>query len=416
MVDWVRSCYRTDMRFSTGEDDSLVRVKWYFVDPSTPLFPGYNRFASRNWDPSKEPTEWVGEIGEAYITPPERPWRNGQGSPTPGCVQCGCCPSPWWQTGVPWPWPQLYPWSRLCINGRARFFIPRSWIGDAGLRIDGAAQFIHGHNLVGSAPLLIDGAAVFAAGFAWTGSAPLKINGACALWSPYHWLGRAPLKANGSSTFRGFYAWRGQAPLKITGTATIKRGWFQHGSAPLKIGGSAHFPGRVWTGSAPLKVGGTADVQGVGSWTGSAPLEIGGEADIDAGTAWTGSAPLKEGGDSVFAGFHMVTPSGGCGSLPSVLVARFSGGTGTCNCADGTQVTLTYSGTQWNGTLTACGGNSSVVVQCSGGVFKIGSLGSQLVWALTTLSGTTGTDPSLTATITVSLGCSGGTTVTITRT
>jgi hypothetical protein len=58
VCDWLRSCYETNMVMQS--DGTTYPVTWFFVPPSTPLFPGVHP-ASLNWiDDDGE----VGQVGE----------------------------------------------------------------------------------------------------------------------------------------------------------------------------------------------------------------------------------------------------------------------------------------------------------------------------------------------------------------
>jgi len=93
IVDYVRSCYRTDMVFRAGDDP--VPVEWHFVKPGAGLFPGWNAFTSANWDSRQL---FAGDLGEQ---PGSKPWRRGNqlpyGSSTYNCFT----QLPWFDTGIP---------------------------------------------------------------------------------------------------------------------------------------------------------------------------------------------------------------------------------------------------------------------------------------------------------------------------
>jgi len=74
-VDFLRSCYATQMKFFT-DSDTYVAVRWYFCAPGAKNFPGYTRFGSGNWASDK--LDWPG-VGEVLGSP--RPWVDG--SPPP---------------------------------------------------------------------------------------------------------------------------------------------------------------------------------------------------------------------------------------------------------------------------------------------------------------------------------------------
>jgi len=88
VVDFIRSGYRTTMRFF-ADSDLEIPVRWYRCQPGALPFPGYNRFASGN-NSSPAPTDerfspalWqgVGEVGGApreYSKEPAPLWATGQ--------------------------------------------------------------------------------------------------------------------------------------------------------------------------------------------------------------------------------------------------------------------------------------------------------------------------------------------------
>lgn len=73
VMDLVRSCYSTDMRFFPNRPDIVTRVRWFFTLPGAKDFPGHTRFGSGIWTDDKQ--NWPG-LGEVLGAP--RPWNNGQ--------------------------------------------------------------------------------------------------------------------------------------------------------------------------------------------------------------------------------------------------------------------------------------------------------------------------------------------------
>lgn len=68
-MDYIRSCYKVNMRFRTGDPPQLVQ--WYFVKHDTPCFPDPHVFGSANWQSRMYGNDDLGEVGDA------RPWVNG---------------------------------------------------------------------------------------------------------------------------------------------------------------------------------------------------------------------------------------------------------------------------------------------------------------------------------------------------
>jgi hypothetical protein len=71
-MDFVRSCYSTEMRFISNSDRRSP-VRWFFAAPTAAALPFPHRFASLNWgDRRTESSDGLGEVPGA-----SRPWRNG---------------------------------------------------------------------------------------------------------------------------------------------------------------------------------------------------------------------------------------------------------------------------------------------------------------------------------------------------
>jgi hypothetical protein len=62
VMDYVRSCYSTKMRFFNDDPSRLSDVQWYFADPGASIFPGHHRFASLNWSSRELPSGPIGEV------------------------------------------------------------------------------------------------------------------------------------------------------------------------------------------------------------------------------------------------------------------------------------------------------------------------------------------------------------------
>jgi hypothetical protein len=112
-----------------------------------------------------------------------------------------------------------------------------------------------------------------------------------------------------------------------------------------------------------------------------------------------------------------VPPTACCpNGLPSVLYATFSNGTGDCTCLDGQTVTLTYNsgGQNWTGLVNACGGSPSVTLVCGGN--SLWSIeGTYCVFHPPGQAATSCNPLSITwNNVSVSNGCSGTVTVTVT--
>src|SRR5262249_41554587 len=95
-----------------------------------------------------------------------------------------------------------------------------------------------------------------------------------------------------------------------------------------------------------------------------------------------------------------ITPSGGCGRLPSGMVARLSGATGTCSPSlNGNSVTLTWNAgmSMWSGTTTIGILIFGIQLTCLTGSWHVVIAGGYT--GTGTATGTSGPEPNLTSTI-----------------
>ena len=93
-VDYLRSCYSTQMRFDPASPASLRPVDWYFAEPGTPLLFFPTPFRSRNY---ANMTSDDGSLGEVFGVP--RVWRRGD-PPSPYPVAGPCNPAPDFLNGI----------------------------------------------------------------------------------------------------------------------------------------------------------------------------------------------------------------------------------------------------------------------------------------------------------------------------
>jgi hypothetical protein len=100
------------------------------------------------------------------------------------------------------------------------------------------------------------------------------------------------------------------------------------------------------------------------------------------------------------------------------LHGTFSGGTNDCSCLNGTTVTLTWDGgaSQWTGSFSACGGSTTLVLQCqSGTLVGFFANGGACASSSIGLHGTCGgSAPNLTGAFLVHGCCTGNVTLTVT--
>lgn len=106
----LRSCYEVDMHFYR-DDPTTMRVRWYFVDPSTPALPFAHPFGQRVWD-EKEGLPQP-ELGEVYGT---RSYYKGK-KPYPFKGQGLCGSAPQWQLGasINDPLPDVWPGTPVAL-------------------------------------------------------------------------------------------------------------------------------------------------------------------------------------------------------------------------------------------------------------------------------------------------------------
>jgi hypothetical protein len=409
--------------------DSLTEeeVQWYWCQPGArPLgFPTV--FGSNVWQ-RNDPWAYYDGPGE---TPTRPVFVNGRdpGAP-PGICYLGARDE--WVNGLTHPLALAAPLPKCCqrqvsLPARSRF----------GIGLRGRFRAIARLRLV--APLKAGLAASEAARGQLGATLPLKAGLAASEAARGQLGATLPLKAGLAAS----EAARGQLgatlPLKA-GLAASEAARGQLGATlPLKAGLAASEAARGQLGATlPLKAGLAAATRIPLQMAATLPLKIGMIGTEHATGQLGATLPLKEqvsaalhalaaaadtGSGQItvsmsMSAFQMVTPIGGCGSLPASLVCRFSGATGTCGAANGKSCTLTYnSGTQtWNGSLTLVGaGTTFVALTCVASQWRL-TLGGSCMAAFTNLTGTSGASPNLTGTLIVSMCCMGNVTATVTRT
>lgn len=111
-MDYLRSCYETDMVLQQGA--APVHVRWYFVDPANPVIRTHS-FGSLNWIKPDAPTDHIGEVVGA-----SRSWVDGS-RPTwlrdnPTHSRTGLLP--WYITGAP---PDFFVNAGVTFDGKRVF-------------------------------------------------------------------------------------------------------------------------------------------------------------------------------------------------------------------------------------------------------------------------------------------------------
>jgi hypothetical protein len=94
VMDYLRSCYSTAMRFDPTQPSQLRSVRWYFADPRAPVFLGSTPFRSRV---TSNMTSDDGSLGEVHGQP--RAWSNGK-TPLPYPAPGSCAPDSDFATGI----------------------------------------------------------------------------------------------------------------------------------------------------------------------------------------------------------------------------------------------------------------------------------------------------------------------------
>lgn len=95
-VDFLRSCYETEVRFYRDIPDTC-RVRWSYVPEGTPFVPYPNSWVSSNWDSDPKPLFDIGELPEYG-----KPWVDGLPIGTlPQIHVCGTREQ--WSIGMPRP-------------------------------------------------------------------------------------------------------------------------------------------------------------------------------------------------------------------------------------------------------------------------------------------------------------------------
>jgi hypothetical protein len=383
-----------------GPDFPDVLVEWYFTDRERLDTPTV--FNSLNWiDRDYGTDQPLGELDADYArpwAPGRRPWQ------ADGCELLG--ERDWFLTGVPAGTPARPPRVRqldvgLGLRTGLQPFL-KSWaFTEPRMKLDVSTAY------VGSA--IADAYYQLSAGAGY-GSAALAAAELAAAYGAVarqeeDAVGRAAVMLHLETLVAQAESAAAAAVMLADLAGRLKMAELAHAGAALAVVLEAdQGETAAAVGTAALAAGLRDVVQALGSALKA--VASGDEADKGKATVSISTAA-----------FQVVTPSGGCGSLPASLVARFAGGTGTCTCLNGQAVTLTWSSlnNSWLGsTANVCGGTSNCTLVCQAGTFHL-KLSLRCISDIS-LSGTTGASPNLTGTAAVTVCCSGNISVTVTRT
>ena len=386
-VDYLRSCYTATYKFFKDSDD-VTQVTWYFVDDVPPL-PINRDFGSRQWDAYEG--IWEPGLGEQLYPPPVYAHGNRVGDAVPnhfcgtedqwvnGCLRADalgpgdldaagtplCCGRATWLLGSK---------LRLTATFWARSFARPELSGLLGLSASTRATA----RLPAAFPSLATLSAAFAAGHQWPG----RLSGVLGLSASTRATARLPARL----------------PALATLSATFHTGYYRTPDHEGYLTLSARFAaGRAWAG----------DCEGY--------LTLSAAFAATSGVAMSQSGKL--GMTASMAAFSVVTPAGGCGSLPSTLHCRTSGGTLGAAVMNGLNVTMTYNSGfgNWMGTAVVSGQTETFTLLCMAGTWHMAILG--VTWGGTgTASGPSGASPNLTSTVLANTGFTGQLLATITRT
>lgn len=103
-MDWLRSCYKTQMRMVVG--GPTVEVRWFKCDKKAPINRMRNGFGSIIWENDWRLKKDQGKAGEVYGT--ERVWYNGQPGSGDRCFKGPLWPEAY-RRGVPSQEANTYP-------------------------------------------------------------------------------------------------------------------------------------------------------------------------------------------------------------------------------------------------------------------------------------------------------------------
>ena len=425
----MRQCYATQVNFGTG--GPTVTIQWYFVPDGTPFVSVPGAFQSRRW--ADQP--WVPQVGE--VGGAATPWKNGKrvrlaplGTPIGTPDQ--------WRHGANTPWPTNY----VLIDGVDSRTLANvaSWLlgsqgvaitakirararGSAAVRsgdamgvsaIFGSRAYFSGRSGLGQSAQATTAAAAGFAGSSGLRLAAISSTEATAAADPIFGFAEGA-----AAVFAGSHYLAGTSGVKDAAAAVTKApGAIAASSGVADAATAVTASYHSQRGSSGLQEGLSAVTSGSAAAAESSGLEDGATASLATGHKQTGSSGMSVGANATMSAFGTSTPPGGCGSLPTSMVVRYSGGSGQMNSLyAGLSVTVAYNSTShvWQGTRNDNLGHSfTTTINCNSGTFQ-GSFGGSCSPAPTNLSGTTGASPNLTCNLTTG-GCTGSVTMTVTRT
>ena len=386
-VDRLRSCYTTTARFFKDSLDTTT-IRWYFVD-NVPPIPFVHGFGSRNWEAYEG--VWDNTLGE--VCGADRPWANGSrvGDGIPDHV-CGRVDQ--WQDG--------------CLRADA---IPPGSIDATGTPLCCERAFRLFASL-GSTKSVFFARGLVRLSLASRQGLSMTASGSGRLSGRLSWLTTLSASLRAGRQVSMSLPSAGTLAAAVRGTAQVRGGlsWVETPSCLRRVG-------RYWTAAV-------RSIETLSSaYTGVAtlPADIGEVETLKYSAEAEGVAADKGSNKGTLAGsmssFSVVTPAGGCGSLPATLHCRTSGGTLGAAALNGLNVTMTYNSGlgNWMGTAVVSGQTETFTLLCMSGTWHCAILG--VTWGGTgTASGSSGASPNLTSTVLANSGFTGQLLATFTRT
>lgn len=338
-MDYIRSCYETDMRLSADVSAPPVRVRWHFCASNAKLFGNRTSFRSLNNTASSVPLGGVlGEVEGAerkYVKGIMPPGRTGQRF---------CGPLDWWRDGVPNTFPaRLDSQGGSVESGVTLFARAGELVNNGGVRENGAAAFLWGGGIENDGGSLSDGASGFApsGGFANDGGA--LENGAAAFAAGSTLVNLGGALENGVTLFAGISPFVNLGGALENGTGNLRAGQRLVNAGGSKENGAATFHPNL----APQFVATLADPStcGFGGRVFAASAGSGTQAGSTSSTTftsvaqWVGPATMRAG--AFFASLNITALSANAEIRFNV---RGANGT-TCAIPDASGQSATYAAT-----------------------------------------------------------------------
>jgi hypothetical protein len=369
-VGVARVPYRAYMDF--GDGNPPVLVQYYFVDDKTPFLPFPVNFANRFTWSTRKP--WLPFVGEVWT--PSNPRVSG--------ARVRAYPLGHW-IGTPQQWltglPPGTPYVPLIAPGTPQGTAPNVAGVAAGIALARVQARVRSRSWA-----IVRVSAAARVGV----SADTRQGASRSVSASVNCLASAATSAAGRGTGHATAGCLASALTGGTGHAT--------GSAKATVSAAAQ---TAAAGHGLPQATATAATSAVTHSPGKATVKATGTCSVSAATA----------------AFQVVTPTGGCGSLPASMKCRFTGGSGQWSTRyAGLTVTLTWGGTAWSFSGTDNLGSAfNGGMSCNAGTHAW-DFGFNVPLANTTHpTGTSGASPNLTGTVNGG-SYTGSVNITITRT